>query len=106
MMTVERFGGGASAVRVRFGRGDRVKAEPDALVTMSEHVQLGAELDGGLVAGILRRVFSGESILVQTLAAEAAGGDALLCPPEVGDCELIELTAGSDVLLQKVCCAC
>jgi len=72
----------------------------DALVSCSEHVQVGAALDGGFLGGLLRSAFSGESLLVQTVEAAGGSGDALLCPQDVGDVELIEL-AGSEVLLQK-----
>lgn len=92
--------GSAAAVVVKLRRGERVKAEPDALVTMSEHMQLGADLDAGLLAGLLRAIFGGESLFVQTVTA-SDNGDATFCAEEVGDIELIELHGGADVLVQK-----
>ena len=41
--------GASAALQVDLRRGDSVKAEPDALVTMSQHVTLGAALDAGLL---------------------------------------------------------
>lgn len=67
---------------------------------MSEHMQLGADLDAGLLAGLLRAIFGGESLFVQTVTA-SDGGDATFCAEEVGDIELIELHGGADVLVQK-----
>jgi len=97
--SVTRTGGGAAVV-VKLRRGERVKAEPDALVTMSEHMQLGAALDAGLLAGLLRAIFGGESLFVQTVTA-SDDGDATFCAEEVGDIELIDLHAGGSVLVQK-----
>ena len=69
-------------------------------MTMSEHMQLGADLDAGLLAGLLRAIFGGESLFVQTVTA-SDNGDATFCAEEVGDIELIELHGGADVLVQK-----
>ena len=69
-------------------------------MTMSEHMQLGADLDVGLLAGLLRAIFGGESLFVQTVTA-SDNGDATFCAEEVGDIELIELHGGADVLVQK-----
>ena len=55
----------------------------------------------GLIAGLLRTLFAGESLFVQTLQATHGEGDALLCPQDVGDVELITLTPGDSLLLQK-----
>ena len=92
--------GASAALQVDLRRGDSVKAEPDALVTMSQHVTLGAALDAGLLSGLLRAIFGGESVFVQTVQAHD-DGDATFAPSEVGDIELIEVRHGSDVLLQK-----
>ena len=69
-------------------------------MTMSEHMQLGAALDAGLLAGLLRAIFGGESLFVQTVTA-SDDGDATFCAEEVGDIELIDLHAGGSVLVQK-----
>ena len=92
--------GASAALQVDLRRGDSVKAEPDALVTMSQHVTLGAALDAGLLSGLLRAIFGGESVFVQTVQAHD-DGDTTFAPSEVGDIELIEVRHGSDVLLQK-----
>lgn len=55
----------SASSQVRLKRGTVVKAEPDALVTMSQHIALGAGLDAGLFAGVMRSVFSGESLFSQ-----------------------------------------
>lgn len=97
--------GGGAAVKVRLRRGASIKAEPDALITMSHHVELGASMDGGLMRGIFRSALGGESIFAQTLRAASGDGDVVLAAPDVGDIELIRLgrDAGgpSSMLLAK-----
>ena len=44
--------GGAAVARVELRRGQSVKAEPDALITMSQHVELGANMDAGVMRGV------------------------------------------------------
>eukprot|EP00966_Prymnesium_polylepis_P147123 3398560-Prymnesium_polylepis.1 len=91
---------GAAAAVVRLQTGARVKAEPDALVTMSEHLELSAQLDGGLVGGMMRSVLGQESLFVQTVVARQRG-DAVFAAPSVGDVELLRVTPAEPLLLQK-----
>mmetsp|Transcript_36171 Transcript_36171/g.59903 ORF Transcript_36171/g.59903 Transcript_36171/m.59903 type:complete len:300 (-) Transcript_36171:339-1238(-) len=91
---------GAAAIRVRLPAGRSVKAEPDALVTMSQHIQVGARMDAGLLSGLLRTFLSGESLFCQTVTA-SCDGDAVFCASEVGDAELIVLREEEPLLLQK-----
>ena len=67
---------------------------------MSEHMQLGVDLDAGLLGGLLRAILGGESLFVQTVTA-SDDGDATFCAEEVGDIELIDVHGGADVLVQK-----
>ena len=68
---------GAAAAKVRLQRGARVKAEPDALITMSQHVEIGADMDAGLVSGFMRSALGGESLFSQTLTALADGQEVM-----------------------------
>ena len=92
---------GCATARVNLRRGARVKAEPDAVITMSEHVELGASMDGGFVGGMLRSAFTNESLFSQTLLARGGDADVVLGAPEVGDVELIRLEPGSPYLITK-----
>ena len=69
-------------------------------MTMPEHMQLGAALDAGLLASLLRAIFGGGSVFLQTVMA-SHDGDATFCAAELGDIELIDLKAGGNVLMQK-----
>ena len=92
---------GAAAAKVRLQRGARVKAEPDALITMSQHVEIGADMDAGLVSGFMRSALGGESLFSQTLTALADGQEVVLGAPEVGDIEIIRVSRDSPLLLTK-----
>ena len=92
---------GAAAAKVRLQRGARVKAEPDALITMSQHVEIGADMDAGLVSGFMRSALGGESLFSQTLTALADGQEVVLGAPDVGDIEIIRVSRDSPLLLTK-----
>ena len=92
---------GAAVARVELRRGATVKAEPDALITMSQHVELGANMDAGVVAGMMRSALGGESLFSQTLTATADDQEVVLGAPDIGDVEIIRLTHDSPLLLQK-----
>ena len=87
-------------MQVQLERGSSIKAEPDACVTMSDSVRVGASLDGGLLGGLMRTIFSGESVFSQTLTATDAAGDAVLAASELGDVCLIGMV-DEDLLLAK-----
>jgi uncharacterized protein (TIGR00266 family) len=92
--------GGAATAKVTMSRGQRIKAEPDALITMSENIELGAKMDAGVVSGLMRSALGGESLFSQTLSA-VGDGDVLLGAPDIGDIELMRLRHGSPLLLAK-----
>ena len=92
---------GAATARVALKRGQRVKAEPDALITMSDSIELSASMDSGLIGGYMRSALAGESLFSQVLTAQHGDGDVLFGAPEIGDVELVRLTHGHSLLLQK-----
>ena len=82
---------GAATAHVKLRPGERIKAEPDALITMSSSIDLGAKMDAGILTGLMRSTFAGESLFSQTLSAVSAEGDCVLGAPEVGDVEIMRL---------------
>ena len=52
---VFRGAGGGAALKVRLKKGESIKAESDALVVKNEWVELGANMDGGLLGGLVRQ---------------------------------------------------
>ena len=93
--------GAGSVAKVTLRRGACVKAEPDALITMSQMIELGAQMDAGLFSGLMRSALGGESLFSQTLTARSGDGDVVLGAPEIGDVEILRLDHGSPTLLQK-----
>eukprot|EP00240_Pyramimonas_obovata_P007751 CAMPEP_0118943836 /NCGR_PEP_ID=MMETSP1169-20130426/39153_1 /TAXON_ID=36882 /ORGANISM="Pyramimonas obovata, Strain CCMP722" /LENGTH=151 /DNA_ID=CAMNT_0006889189 /DNA_START=168 /DNA_END=620 /DNA_ORIENTATION=+ len=100
---VFRGAGGGTGLKVQLKKGEIIKAESDALVVKDASVELGANMDGGVLGGLARTFFTGESLFFQTL--KATGGDdseVLLAAQELGDIALVELSSLSDTLcLQK-----
>ncbi len=70
-------------------KGDRVIAEADAMRT---------RLSGGLLRGLLRRSFGGESMFVNEFSTESTG-ELVLTQPFPGDIECLELN-GTSLFLQ------
>eukprot|EP00192_Tetraselmis_astigmatica_P020601 CAMPEP_0117659412 /NCGR_PEP_ID=MMETSP0804-20121206/6419_1 /TAXON_ID=1074897 /ORGANISM="Tetraselmis astigmatica, Strain CCMP880" /LENGTH=290 /DNA_ID=CAMNT_0005466069 /DNA_START=235 /DNA_END=1107 /DNA_ORIENTATION=- len=81
-------------------KGQVVKAESDAVITMSNHVQLGSRVDGGIISGIMRGMLSGESFFLQTLSSKEDDSDVLLGASAPGDIMVMEL--GKHI--PAVCC--
>lgn len=92
---------GAAAAVVHLPHGARIKAEPDALITMSGGVEVGACMDGGFVGGLLRSALGGESLFSQTLSASRSDGEVVLGATDVGDIELVRLQPHAPLLLSK-----
>jgi len=73
-------------------QGESVRAESNALVARSEHVELRSSLDGGVLGGLARTFLSGESMFMQTLqATRGDDNDILLAPSDPGDIMLCNL---------------
>mmetsp|Transcript_16400 Transcript_16400/g.38447 ORF Transcript_16400/g.38447 Transcript_16400/m.38447 type:complete len:279 (+) Transcript_16400:34-870(+) len=90
--------GGSAKVQLR--EGQRIKAEPDALITMSHHIELGASMDAGFLRGVMRAALGQESVFSQTLQAKSGDGDVVLGAKDIGDVEIIQVRQGP-LLLQK-----
>ena len=93
--------GGFASLRVRLSKGESIKCEPDAVVSASEHIHIDAEMDAGVVRGLLRCLLAGESLFVAVLVASGDDNDALLCPEAPGDVELLHLRQGDELLIAK-----
>ena len=93
--------GGYASLMVRLSKGESVKCEPDAVVSASEHIHIDAEMDAGVVRGLLRCLLAGESLFVAVLVASGDDNDALLCPEAPGDVELLHLRQGDELLIAK-----
>ena len=84
--------GSFSSLRVTLKKGESLRAESNALVSRSEHVELRSTMEGGLFGGLARSFLSGESMFMQTLhAMRGDDNDVLLAPEHPGDIMLCNL---------------
>lgn len=78
-----------SLVEVELDAGERIKAEPGAMVSMSDNIQVETETGGVFKA--LSRVVGGESLFMNTFYADGSPGTIELAPPYTGDIEAFGL---------------
>ncbi len=79
--------------------GDEIIAEADAMASMSATIRMTTRWSGGMMKGIAKRVFGGESMFVNVFTAEAPG-ELILTQPFPGDIECIDLK-GTTMFLQQ-----
>ena len=85
--------------RLRLKQGQRIYAEPAAMVAMDSGIQLKAGLKGGLLKS-LGRGLGGESVIVNTYTCAVDSGELLLAPGPMGDMQHYALS-GNRILLQR-----
>ena len=85
-------------IRVAMVPGDVIIAEADAMASMSATIRMTTRWSGGMMKGIAKRVFGGESMFVNVFTAEAPG-ELILTQPFPGDIECIDLK-GTTMFLQ------
>lgn len=73
-----------SNIRLKLGPGDQFIAEADAMASMSATVAMKTKWSGGMIKAILRRVFGGESMFVNTFSTDSSG-EVVLTQPFPGD---------------------
>jgi len=80
--------------------GESVKAESDAMLTMSSNIDLRGTMDGGFLRGLGRKM-AGEKLFFQELTAKKGKGKVRLAPSTIGDIETITLDGTYRLLVQK-----
>ncbi|MBL6831763.1 MAG: TIGR00266 family protein [Pirellulales bacterium] len=85
-------------IHLHLQRGDRIIAEAGAMASMSSTIDIRTRFSGGVVRGLLRRGFGGESMFVNEFSTES-GGELVLTQPFPGDIECLELD-GTTLFLQ------
>lgn len=82
-------------------RGESLKAESDAMVSMSATLDVTGTMDGGLLSGIARRVLAGESFFFQKIVASRGPGSVLLGHAAPGNIIDVELDGSYALKVQK-----
>jgi uncharacterized protein (TIGR00266 family) len=88
-------------VKCQLERGEKIKAESDAMITMSATVDVEGKMDGGILSGLARKFLAGESFFFQELIASRGPGEVLLCHPLPGGILDVELDGSYGLVVQK-----
>lgn len=89
-------------VRCDLTKGESIKAESDAMVTMSANLDVeGSAGDGGIIGGLARKFLTGESFFFQRITASRGSGSVLLAPPEPGGIADIILDGSHGLRVKK-----
>lgn len=82
-------------------RGERIKAESDAMIAMSSTISLEGKMDGNILKGLMRKFLAGESFFFQELAATRGDGKVLLGHSQMGGILDVELDGSYGLTVQK-----
>ncbi|MGB0387401.1 MAG: TIGR00266 family protein [Ardenticatenaceae bacterium] len=95
------YPGPFATLKVWLNQGESMKAESDAMVAMSNTIDVEGKLDGGILGGLARRFLTGEKLFFQELVARRGPGEILLAHAIPGDIKVIEMDGSQDYILQK-----
>jgi len=80
-----------SALRVEMEQGERLRAEPGAMLSMSATIELQTSTSGKGLLGTLKAAVGGESIFSSIYEAQHGPGELILAPNTPGDILQMEL---------------
>lgn len=95
------YPGPFATLKVWLNQGESMKAESDAMVAMSNTIEVEGKLDGGILGGLARKFLTGEKLFFQELVARRGPGEILLAHAIPGDIKVIEMDGSQDYILQK-----
>lgn len=87
--------GSFAFLKVILEAGESMKAESDAMMTMSANMKIESKMEGGVFGGLARKFLSGESMFFQKITAEGQAGEVVFAPPMLGDVAVCELTGNT-----------
>lgn len=79
-----------AALKVSLKKGEAVKAESGAMLSMDSSINVEGKIEGGLLSGI-GRMLAGETIFIQTISAPAKAGEVILAPTNIGSIVEIDI---------------
>ncbi|MDO5297697.1 MAG: TIGR00266 family protein [bacterium] len=82
-------------------QGESLKAESDAMIAMSPTIELEGKMEGGIMGTLVRKVFTGKSMFMQTLTATRGPGTVLLGHPLPGGIMDVSLDGSYGLIVQK-----
>ena len=88
---------------IKFGleRGERIKAESDAMISMSGTIDIKGKMEGGLLQGLARKFLAGESFFFQELIAARGKGEVILGHYLPGGIIDVALNGDYNLIVQK-----
>ena len=84
MITHEIIGDDMQAVVVSLGAGDEVRAEAGAMTYMTDHIEMDARMEGGLLGGLKRKFLAGESLFLTFFRCSSGAGRVAFSAPYPG----------------------
>lgn len=88
-------------VKFNLARGEKIKAESDAMISMSTTIDVKGKMEGGILSGLARKFLTGESFFFQELVATRGDGEALLGHALPGGILDVELDGSYGLTVQK-----
>ena len=93
--------GAFALLKLKLDANETIKAESDAMMSMSSNIILKSKMEGGLLGGLARSFLSGESLFFQTLTAQNQPGEVVLAPALPGDVTAYQLKSGTTLCIQS-----
>ena len=94
------YRGAFPVIKAQLEKGEMIKAESDAMVSMSPTVDVEGSMEGGVLKGFTR-MLAGEKFFFQKLTASRGSGEVLLAPSILGDVMDVELDGSYSLRIQK-----
>lgn len=88
-------------VKIKLNRGEKIKAESDAMIAMSSTVDVEGKMEGGILSSLARKFLSGESMFFQELAANRGAGEVIIGHAQPGGILDLELDGSYGLKIQK-----
>lgn len=95
------YGNAFPVVKCVLQYGESIKAESDAMICMSNTLDVEGSMDGSLLGGIARRVLAGESFFFENINAKRGPGYVILGHSAPGGIIDIELDGSYNLRVQK-----
>ena len=88
-------------IKCHLRRGEKIKAESDAMIAMSSTIDVEGKMEGGFFKGLMRKVLTNESMFFQELSANRGDGEVLLGHALPGGIVAVELDGSYGLIIQK-----
>ncbi len=88
-------------VKFDLQRGEKIKAESDAMIAMSASIDVEGKMEGGILGGLARKFLSGESMFFQELTARRGAGEVIIGHQLPGGILDVELDGTYGLTVQK-----